>query len=87
MRADDGQPHTQHTVGPVPLVYVGPQGDTRTRRAARSGTDGAGADWGCRKPVEMDRTLAGHAPLDGVGFPSALALQLPFATAVGRKLC
>ncbi len=23
MRADDGQPHTQHTVGPVPLVYVG----------------------------------------------------------------
>ncbi|HTI95464.1 MAG TPA: 2,3-bisphosphoglycerate-independent phosphoglycerate mutase [Rudaea sp.] len=25
MRADDGQPHTQHTVGPVPLVYVGRQ--------------------------------------------------------------
>jgi 2,3-bisphosphoglycerate-independent phosphoglycerate mutase len=23
MLADDGQPHTQHTVGPVPLVYVG----------------------------------------------------------------
>ena len=23
MRAHDGQPHTQHTVGPVPLVYVG----------------------------------------------------------------
>ena len=23
MTADDGQPHTQHTVGPVPLVYVG----------------------------------------------------------------
>ncbi|MBS0486645.1 MAG: phosphoglycerate mutase (2,3-diphosphoglycerate-independent), partial [Proteobacteria bacterium] len=23
MRAEDGQPHTQHTVGPVPLVYVG----------------------------------------------------------------
>jgi 2,3-bisphosphoglycerate-independent phosphoglycerate mutase len=23
MRANDGQPHTQHTVGPVPLVYVG----------------------------------------------------------------
>ncbi|HZP66529.1 MAG TPA: 2,3-bisphosphoglycerate-independent phosphoglycerate mutase [Rudaea sp.] len=23
MVADDGQPHTQHTVGPVPLVYVG----------------------------------------------------------------
>ncbi|MEP6483743.1 MAG: 2,3-bisphosphoglycerate-independent phosphoglycerate mutase, partial [Rudaea sp.] len=23
MRASDGQPHTQHTVGPVPLVYVG----------------------------------------------------------------
>jgi len=23
MRADDGQPHTQHTVGPVPLVYIG----------------------------------------------------------------
>ncbi len=23
MRADDGQPHTQHTVGPVPLVYLG----------------------------------------------------------------
>jgi 2,3-bisphosphoglycerate-independent phosphoglycerate mutase len=23
MQADDGQPHTQHTVGPVPLVYVG----------------------------------------------------------------
>ena len=23
MRAQDGQPHTQHTVGPVPLVYVG----------------------------------------------------------------
>ena len=23
MRADDGQPHTQHTIGPVPLVYVG----------------------------------------------------------------
>ena len=23
MRADDGEPHTQHTVGPVPLVYVG----------------------------------------------------------------
>lgn len=25
MRAADGQPHTQHTVGPVPLVYVGRQ--------------------------------------------------------------
>ncbi|MDN5923719.1 MAG: 2,3-bisphosphoglycerate-independent phosphoglycerate mutase [Xanthomonadales bacterium] len=25
MRADDGQPHTQHTVGPVPLVYIGRQ--------------------------------------------------------------
>jgi 2,3-bisphosphoglycerate-independent phosphoglycerate mutase len=23
MLADDGEPHTQHTVGPVPLVYVG----------------------------------------------------------------
>lgn len=23
MKANDGQPHTQHTVGPVPLVYVG----------------------------------------------------------------
>ena len=23
MQADDGEPHTQHTVGPVPLVYVG----------------------------------------------------------------
>ena len=23
MKAADGQPHTQHTVGPVPLVYVG----------------------------------------------------------------
>ena len=23
MTADDGEPHTQHTVGPVPLVYVG----------------------------------------------------------------
>jgi 2,3-bisphosphoglycerate-independent phosphoglycerate mutase len=23
MRAEDGQPHTQHTVGPVPLVYIG----------------------------------------------------------------
>jgi len=23
MTAEDGQPHTQHTVGPVPLVYVG----------------------------------------------------------------
>ena len=23
MLADDGQPHTQHTVGPVPLIYVG----------------------------------------------------------------
>lgn len=23
MRDEDGQPHTQHTVGPVPLVYVG----------------------------------------------------------------
>ncbi len=26
MQADDGQPHTQHTVGPVPLVYVGRPG-------------------------------------------------------------
>jgi 2,3-bisphosphoglycerate-independent phosphoglycerate mutase len=26
MRANDGQPHTQHTVGPVPLVYVGRPG-------------------------------------------------------------
>ena len=23
MVADDGEPHTQHTVGPVPLVYLG----------------------------------------------------------------
>lgn len=23
MQADDGEPHTQHTIGPVPLVYVG----------------------------------------------------------------
>ena len=23
MKAADGQPHTQHTVGPVPLVYIG----------------------------------------------------------------
>jgi 2,3-bisphosphoglycerate-independent phosphoglycerate mutase len=23
MKAADGQPHTQHTLGPVPLVYVG----------------------------------------------------------------
>jgi len=29
MRADDGQPHTQHTVGPVPLVYVGRKAQLR----------------------------------------------------------
>ncbi|HJU39606.1 MAG TPA: 2,3-bisphosphoglycerate-independent phosphoglycerate mutase, partial [Tahibacter sp.] len=26
MLDENGQPHTQHTVGPVPLVYVGPRG-------------------------------------------------------------
>jgi 2,3-bisphosphoglycerate-independent phosphoglycerate mutase len=52
MRADDGQPHTQHTVGPVPLVYVG--------RAARL-TRGALSDlaptvlalMGLPQPAEM----------------------------------
>lgn len=26
MQADDGEPHTQHTIGPVPLVYLGRKG-------------------------------------------------------------
>lgn len=28
---DTGQPHTAHTVGPVPLIYVGTRGDARLR--------------------------------------------------------
>jgi len=33
MRDENGQPHTQHTVGPVPLVYVG-EPDRRVKHGA-----------------------------------------------------
>jgi 2,3-bisphosphoglycerate-independent phosphoglycerate mutase len=32
---DTGQPHTSHTVGPVPLVYVGRAGTLRSGGALR----------------------------------------------------
>ena len=35
MLDENGQPHTQHTVGPVPLVYVGPGRPAMTRGALR----------------------------------------------------
>ena len=40
----NGVPHTQHTVGPVPLVYVGRKATLAARRAARSRADRARAD-------------------------------------------
>ncbi|MBS0555964.1 MAG: 2,3-bisphosphoglycerate-independent phosphoglycerate mutase [Proteobacteria bacterium] len=52
MRADDGQPHTQHTVGPVPLVYVGRKATLR-HGALRDLAPTALALMGIAPPAEM----------------------------------
>src|SRR5262249_30998766 len=52
MRADDGQPHTQHTVGPVPLVYVG-RPATLEHGALRDLAPTVLALMGLKQPVEM----------------------------------
>ena len=52
MRADDGQPHTQHTVGPVPLVYVGRKAQLASG-ALRDLAPTVLALMGLPKPVEM----------------------------------
>jgi 2,3-bisphosphoglycerate-independent phosphoglycerate mutase len=52
MRADDGQPHTQHTVGPVPLVYVG-RAARLTRGALRDLAPTILALMGLPQPAEM----------------------------------
>ena len=52
MRADDGQPHTQHTVGPVPLVYVGRRA-TLAHGALRDLAPTVLALMGIAQPAEM----------------------------------
>jgi len=52
MTADDGQPHTQHTVGPVPLVYVGRPG-TLAHGALRDLAPTVLALMGLAQPAEM----------------------------------
>jgi 2,3-bisphosphoglycerate-independent phosphoglycerate mutase len=52
MRADDGQPHTQHTVGPVPLVYVGRKAHLDSG-ALRDLAPTVLALMGLQQPVEM----------------------------------
>jgi 2,3-bisphosphoglycerate-independent phosphoglycerate mutase len=52
MVADDGQPHTQHTVGPVPLVYVGRKA-TVQHGALRDLAPTALALMGLPQPAEM----------------------------------
>jgi 2,3-bisphosphoglycerate-independent phosphoglycerate mutase len=52
MRADDGQPHTQHTVGPVPLVYVGRKA-TLARGALRDLAPTTLALMGIQQPAQM----------------------------------
>ena len=52
MVADDGQPHTQHTVGPVPLVYVGRKA-TIEHGALRDLAPTVLALMGLPQPVEM----------------------------------
>ena len=52
MRADDGQPHTQHTVGPVPLVYVGRKA-TLAHGALRDLAPTVLALLGLAQPAEM----------------------------------
>ena len=52
MRADDGQPHTQHTVGPVPLVYVGRKATLR-HGALRDLAPTVLALMGLPQPAEM----------------------------------
>jgi 2,3-bisphosphoglycerate-independent phosphoglycerate mutase len=52
MLADDGQPHTQHTVGPVPLVYVGRKASL-THGALRDIAPTALALMGLPQPAEM----------------------------------
>ena len=52
MTADDGQPHTQHTVGPVPLVYVGRKA-TLAHGALRDLAPTVLALMGLSQPAEM----------------------------------
>ncbi|MBU6199339.1 MAG: 2,3-bisphosphoglycerate-independent phosphoglycerate mutase [Xanthomonadaceae bacterium] len=52
MRAADGQPHTQHTVGPVPLVYIGRKAQL-TRGALRDLAPTVLALMGLAQPAEM----------------------------------
>ncbi|MBL8300424.1 MAG: 2,3-bisphosphoglycerate-independent phosphoglycerate mutase [Rhodanobacteraceae bacterium] len=53
MRDENGQPHTQHTVGPVPLVYVGPGYPRLVRGALRDLAPTALTLLGLPVPAEM----------------------------------
>ena len=53
MLDENGQPHTQHTVGPVPLVYVGPGMPRIEHGALRDLAPTALALMGLPKPAEM----------------------------------
>lgn len=53
MLDENGQPHTQHTVGPVPLVYVGPGAPTLRRGALRDLAPTALALMGLPPPPQM----------------------------------
>ncbi len=55
MLAEDGQPHTQHTVGPVPLVYVGRKAHLR-QGALRDLAPTVLMMMGLPKPSEMTGT-------------------------------
>jgi 2,3-bisphosphoglycerate-independent phosphoglycerate mutase len=60
----DGQPHTQHTVGPVPLVYVGRPARLRSGGALKDLAPTVLALMGLPQPVEMSgRPLVELAPV------------------------
>lgn len=64
---DTGQPHTAHTVGPVPFVYVGMRADARLRSggALRDVAPTMLDLLGLPQPVEMSgRSLLDAPPLD-----------------------
>jgi 2,3-bisphosphoglycerate-independent phosphoglycerate mutase len=53
MRDENGEPHTQHTVGPVPLVYVGRKAKLHAGGALRDLAPTALALLGLEQPAEM----------------------------------
>jgi 2,3-bisphosphoglycerate-independent phosphoglycerate mutase len=61
MQDADGVPHTQHTVGPVPLVYVG-RAATLAPGALRDLAPTVLALMGLPKPADMSGTSLVHFP-------------------------